>query len=309
MLMNKTLLVAALLFPLAALGFYVASRQPTQEEEGLRSGTFDPPRDAPAFTLDGSNDHKLSLNDYRGKLVILGFGYSYCEEVCPVTLAHLAEVYKKLGNAAADVQVIYVTVDPERDGPARLRKYLAAFHPSFLGATGTPDELAAVQTAYGVVAKHVASRNRALPYALDHSSSLYLIDREGKLVGLVPFGTPVDDIVHDFGLMLKMRSGQAFSPGVVTQGPQAPAGSVLVNVNMTGFDPAFIEAKAGQPLKLAFFRPTDANCAREVVFPSLGIRKELPAGQVVVVDITPSKSGPLNFECGMKMLKGQLIVR
>ena len=95
----------------------------------------------------------------------------------------------------------------------------------------------------------------------------------------------------------------------VTQGPHAPPGSVLVNVSMIGFDPALIPAKAGQPLKLAFFRPNAANCAREVVFPGLGIRKELPPGQTVVVDITPPKSGPLGFECGMKMLKGQLIVR
>ena len=95
----------------------------------------------------------------------------------------------------------------------------------------------------------------------------------------------------------------------VTQGPHAPPGSVLVNVSMIGFDPALIAAKAGQPLKLAFFRPNAANCGREVVFPDLGIRKELPPGQTVVVDITPPKSGPLGFECGMKMLKGQLIVR
>jgi hypothetical protein len=95
----------------------------------------------------------------------------------------------------------------------------------------------------------------------------------------------------------------------VTPGPHAPPGSVLVNISMVGFDPAVIEAKAGQPLKLAFFRPNAANCAREVVFPSLGIRKELPPGETVVVDITPPKSGPLVFECGMKMLKGQLIVR
>ena len=95
----------------------------------------------------------------------------------------------------------------------------------------------------------------------------------------------------------------------VTQGPHAPPGSVLVYVTMAGFDPELIEAKAGQPLKLAFFRPNAANCAREVVFPDLGIRKALPPGQTVVVDITPPKSGPFGFECGMKMLKGQLIVR
>ena len=94
----------------------------------------------------------------------------------------------------------------------------------------------------------------------------------------------------------------------MTPGPHAPPGSVLVNVDMVGFDPAMIEAKAGQPLKLAFFRPNAANCAREVIFPALGIRKELPPGQTMVVDITPPKSGTLAFECGMKMLKGQLIV-
>ena len=77
----------------------------------------------------------------------------------------------------------------------------------------------------------------------------------------------------------------------VTQGPHAPAGSVLVNVSMAGFDPALIEANAGQPLKLAFFRPNAANCGREV--PDLGIQKELPPGQTVVVDITPPKSARL----------------
>ena len=95
----------------------------------------------------------------------------------------------------------------------------------------------------------------------------------------------------------------------VTQSPHGPPGSVLVNISMVGFDPATIEAKAGQPLKLAFFRPNADNCAREVVFPGLGIRKELPPGQTTVVDITPPKSGPLDFACGMNMLKGKLIVR
>ena len=91
--------------------------------------------------------------------------------------------------------------------------------------------------------------------------------------------------------------------------PHAPPGSVLVNISMVGFDPASIEAQAGQPLKLAFFRPNAANCAREVIFPDLGIRKKLPPGETTVVEVTPPKSGPLVFECGMKMLKGQLIVR
>jgi hypothetical protein len=97
--------------------------------------------------------------------------------------------------------------------------------------------------------------------------------------------------------------------GSVTQAPHAPPGSVLIDVSSSGFEPASIAARAGQPLKLAFFRVDAANCAREVVFPALGIRRELPPGQTVVVDVTPPKSGVFSFECGMKMLRGALVVR
>jgi len=97
-----------------------------------------------------------------------------------------------------------VTVDPKRDTPERLREYLAAFNPSFLGATGAPDELAAVQEAYGIVAEQVVSRYPALGYEVDHSSFLYLLDRQGRIRGLIPVGAPVDDIAHDLELLLKM---------------------------------------------------------------------------------------------------------
>lgn len=211
--MKKTLLVGALVLPLAALGTYFAFLRPAQAETGFRSGIFEPPREAPAFSLDGSDGKKLSLRDHQGKVVILEFGYTSCQYVCPLTLAGLTEVHKKLtevhdklGSAARDVQVIYVTVDPERDSPERLREYLAAFNPSFLGATGTPDEVAAVLKAYGVVAEQVASRNPALGYEVSHSSFLYLVDRQGKIRGLVPFGTRADDIAHDLELLLKMRT-------------------------------------------------------------------------------------------------------
>jgi protein SCO1/2 len=200
--MKKTLLVSVLVLPLVALGTNFALRHPPRAEQGLRAGTFEPPREAPAFDLDGSNGKKLSLRDQLGKVVILEFGYTYCEEVCPITVAHLTDVYRKLGSAARGVQMIYVTVDPRRDTPDRLREHLAAFNPSFLGATGTPGELAAVQKAYGVSVKQVVSPNHALGYALSHSSSIYLIDRQGKLRGLVPFGTASDDIVHDLELLL-----------------------------------------------------------------------------------------------------------
>jgi protein SCO1/2 len=204
--MKKMLAVGALVVPLVASGTYLASRRPARADQSFRSGIFEPPREAPAFSLIGSNGKILSLRDHRNKVVILGFGYTSCPYVCPFTLARLAEVHKKLGYAARDVQLIYVTVDPERDSAERLREYLAGFNPSFLGATGTRDELAAVLKAYGIVAEQVVAPNRAIGYDVDHSSFLYLVDRQGRLRGLVPIGTRADDIAHDLELLLKIQT-------------------------------------------------------------------------------------------------------
>ncbi len=204
--MKKSFIIVILLLPIVMWGGYFAFRQPPPAEQGLRSGTFEPPRDAPAFILDGSNGKKLSLHDYLGKVVVVEFGYTNCEAVCPVWLDHLAEAYRKIGSAAHDVQLIYVTVDPKRDNPERLREHLAMFNPNFLGATGSSDALDAVLKAYGVVAEQVPPRDPALGYAMDHSTSLYLIDRQGMLRGLMPFGTSADDIGHDLEFLLKART-------------------------------------------------------------------------------------------------------
>ena len=218
--MKKTLLVGALVVALGALGTYLAfaraprtkpgvraaaSAPPPRTEPGFRSGIFDPPRDAPAVNLDGSDGKKLRVSDHLGKVVILEFGYTHCQYVCPVTLGRLRDAYNQLGDAARDVQLIYVTVDPKRDSPERLREYLAAYNPTFLGATGSPDDLAAALKAYGVVAQQVASKDPKLEYAMDHSSFLYLVDRQGKIRGLVPYGTSAKDIAHDLETLLKTQ--------------------------------------------------------------------------------------------------------
>ncbi|MCX5747654.1 MAG: SCO family protein [Proteobacteria bacterium] len=187
-----------------AVGGVVALESRAHTSNELLSGSFDPPRPAPPIDLQGSNGARLHLGDQHGKVVILEFGFTYCQAVCPVTLGHLTEVFRKLGDAARGVQVIFVTVDPKRDSPARLAEYLAAFDPSFLGATGTPDELAGVRAAYGVLAQEVASSDPGLGYQVNHSSSIYLIDRAGMLRALIPFGRPVDDIVHDIKLVLEL---------------------------------------------------------------------------------------------------------
>lgn len=173
------------------------------EAAEFKSGVFDPPRMAPDFTLQGSNGAPVTLSQFRGKVVILEFGFTHCPGVCPVTLANLARVFEKLGLASAEVQVVFVTVDPERDSLQRLQEFLKFFNPTFVGATGTNPQLEAVRQAYGVTATRAPSANKKLGYEVHHSSSIYLIDRAGKLRLQTPFGKPVDDIVHDLRLLLR----------------------------------------------------------------------------------------------------------
>jgi protein SCO1/2 len=170
---------------------------------GLKSGVFTPPRPAPDFALQGSDGAELKLSRYRGKVVALGFGYTFCPDVCPTTLMDLAQIRKTLGAAAGDFQVIYVTVDPERDKAPRLRQYLAAFDPAFIGATGSAPQLAEVRKAYGVSISKKPIAGSQAAYLVHHSSSVYLIDREGRLRAMMPFGGSLDDFAHDVKVLLK----------------------------------------------------------------------------------------------------------
>lgn len=195
--MKRTLALAALLSVLLPVSRAVAG------DGDFKTGVFDPPSAAPDFVLPGSNGSPVALSKLRGKVVALAFGFSYCQRVCPVTLANLSQVFKQLGPAAADVQVVFVSVDPDRDTPSRLREFLQFFNPSFLGATGTKAQIDVVRQAYGVFATKAPSEDKKLGYEIHHSSSIFLIDREGKLRLLVPFGTPPQAITHDIGLLLK----------------------------------------------------------------------------------------------------------
>jgi protein SCO1/2 len=172
---------------------------PAAEVEVLKAGVFNPAREAPEFSVHGSDGAPLLLSHYRGKVVVLAFGYTSCPNVCPVTLAVLAQAHRKLGAQGSQVQVIYITVDPERDSAERLRQYLAAFDSTFVGGTGTAMQMAEVRRSYGVTAEKVGTGK---DYAVAHSSFVYLITREGKLRALMPFGHKADDYVHDISLLL-----------------------------------------------------------------------------------------------------------
>lgn len=167
--------------------------------DALKAGVFNPARDAPDFSVRGSDGTALTLSRYRGKVVVLGFGYTSCPNVCPVTLAVLAQAHRKLGALGSQVQVIYLTVDPERDSAERLKQYLASFDPTFVGGTGTAPQMAAVRKSYGVTAE---KHGTGADYAIAHSSFVYLITREGKLRALMPFGHNADDYAHDISVLL-----------------------------------------------------------------------------------------------------------
>jgi protein SCO1/2 len=169
------------------------------EADALKAGVFNPAREAPDFSVDGSDGAALSLRHFRGKVVVLGFGYTSCPNVCPATLAVLAMAHRKLGTLGSQVKVIYLTVDPERDSAGRLKQYLASFDPAFVGGTGTAAQMEAVRKSYGVTAeRHGTGKD----YAVAHSSFVYLITRDGKLRALMPFGHKADDYVHDISMLL-----------------------------------------------------------------------------------------------------------
>jgi protein SCO1/2 len=187
----KRLLLLPLLFAAS-----LALAEPT-----LKAGVLTPVMPAPALKLQGTDGQPLDLARYRGKVVLLSFGFSSCGEVCPITLATLAGARKKLGADAARVQVVYVTVDPERDDAARMKKYLGSFDASFVGGVGTREQIDAAQKSYGISSSKIRHPDGA--YTIGHSSSIYLIDRSGGLRAVMPYGHPVDDFVHDLKILLR----------------------------------------------------------------------------------------------------------
>lgn len=146
------------------------------------------------FTLD-SPGGKLSLKDYRGKAVLLYFGYTFCPDVCPTSLATMAQALSALSaEESAKVQGIFISVDPERDTMEILKVYAPFFHPSITGATGTPAEVAQVARLYGASYMKQKSVDER-PYTVDHSSFTYLIGPDGKLAAALPHGTPAADVL------------------------------------------------------------------------------------------------------------------
>jgi protein SCO1/2 len=152
------------------------------------------------FHLTDFNGKPRSLADFRGKVVVLFFGYTHCPEVCPTTLSGLAKVMRMLGKDADKVQVLFVTVDPERDRPEMLAKFIPSFYPSFLGLSG--DERATAQTAkaFGVIYEKQYYKNGR--YTMLHSDGTFLIGTKGQPLLLSRYGEHAELLVQDIKLLL-----------------------------------------------------------------------------------------------------------
>lgn len=152
--------------------------------------------------LTDHNGARRSLADFHGRLVVLFFGYTHCPDVCPTTLSDVAAAFRLMEPAAAEqIQVLFVSVDPERDTPDLLRQYVPYFHPTFLGLTGTPEEVAEAAKEFKIhYRKHVEPG--ATDYLIDHTAGSYVLDRRGRIRLFQPYAQPPADIAHDLAILL-----------------------------------------------------------------------------------------------------------
>ena len=153
------------------------------------------------FRLTDHNGQTRALADFRGKLVALFFGYTHCPDVCPTTMADLAAAIKLLGPDGDKIQVLFVTVDPERDTAALMKQYVPAFNPTFLGLRPTTEQLKMLASEYKVVYQKNPSREQG-NYLMDHSAGTYVYDTQGRLRLLMPYGTSAPVIASDLKVLL-----------------------------------------------------------------------------------------------------------
>jgi protein SCO1/2 len=172
-----------------------------RDQPGFRGTTYtEPYPSAPNFELTNAGGSLFRLSGQSGRIVLLFFGYTSCPDVCPTTMAELNQALKEIGTKAKSVQVIFVSVDPDRDTPQKVQEYASRFNPSFIGLSGTTDELQKIWKDYGIFRETVQTDAGV---TVNHTARVILIDQDVKMRLSYGFNTPVEDIVHDLNLLLK----------------------------------------------------------------------------------------------------------
>jgi protein SCO1/2 len=193
------LALACVVFSAPLAANEAAEPSPTELIEGLLSGRA--PVGGP-FELTDQTGHRRTDADFRGKLVVLYFGYTYCPDVCPTELQSISLALDKLGAAAEAVQPVFITVDPERDTPARLADFVSSFHPRLIGLTGSLADIKKTAIAYRTF---FAKNSTATPgdYSVDHTGFIYLVGKDGRYLGFLPPGVSPDEIADAIRIRLK----------------------------------------------------------------------------------------------------------
>lgn len=154
------------------------------------------------FELTDHHGKTRHLSDFAGKVVVLFFGYTQCPDVCPTSMTELAQIKKNLGAEGERVQVLFVTVDPERDTPEMLKEYMGSFDPSFLALYTSKEKLAEVAKAFKIYYKKVEGKTPT-SYTMDHSAGNYVYDTKGQLRLFTRYGSDPKGLIHDIRLLLK----------------------------------------------------------------------------------------------------------
>lgn len=191
--------ITFLVLVIAATALFIAFK--ALQPYAFHGAVLQSPQPAYDFTLTNQYGQESSLSDYNGRIVLLYFGYVTCPDVCPTTLAEIKRATEFLGERADEVQTIMITVDPERDTVDVMAEYLAHFDPSFLGLVGTHDEISQIATYYGVYYQKQES-DSVLGYLVDHTATVMLVDQDGYLRLVFPYGTEGEAIAEDITYIL-----------------------------------------------------------------------------------------------------------
>ncbi len=183
------------------IAILAAGCKPPDPQELFQSTDVAGANFAKDFQLTDHQGKQRTLSDFKGKVVILFFGYIHCPDICPTTLSDLATVVERLGPDGDQVQVLFATLDPERDTPETLAKFVPAFNPKFIGLYGTPQEIEKTAQEYKLLYTKQAGKAPS-DYTLDHSSGTYIYDQQGKLRLYASYGLGVDALVADIKTLL-----------------------------------------------------------------------------------------------------------
>jgi protein SCO1/2 len=154
------------------------------------------------FSLVGADGKPVTDRDFRGRYMLIFFGFTHCPDICPAELQVIAQALEQLGDKAKNVVPIFITLDPERDTPEAMGNYLKSFGPNFVGLTGSPEAIAAAAKAYRVSYAKVEDKESAADYGVDHSALVYLMDPKGRYVTHFSYGLSAEQMAEKLGKLL-----------------------------------------------------------------------------------------------------------